>query len=151
MQSNLAFVSNNPLSIDRIKLSEKLQAVSAVDRLFIPEEFSVLALSYLNKQLHPTSDTESQLVASSLNSSINDTILLPNGEEKQNSKNIEVNLESHDFIIPPSIESPAVTLGQAREKEENESETIQKSTKLPCNPLTLVQTEELEDWLDDLI
>ena len=40
---------NNSLSVDRVKLSEKLQSISPKQRLLIPEEFSQLAMSYLHK------------------------------------------------------------------------------------------------------
>ena len=153
--SSLASVSNNPLSIDKIKLSEKLQAVSPLDRLFIPEEFSVLALSYLNRKPPSIANAESQFVSdgdNGLNPSINrvndksDIILPPNGI----SQNSPINLVSQDFIIPPSIEYPAVTLGHKSRMEE-ESKVSESTQKLLATPLGLELVEELEDWLDELM
>ena len=161
MTSSLASVPNNPLSIDRVKLNEKLQTVSPVDRLLIPEQFSDLALSYLNKNTPNITDTDSQLVSNennNLNHSINgvdkktDKSLTHNEDKMQISQNIAMDLVPQDFIIPSSNESTAVIMGHERRTEMKiEYETTHKETKLTGTPSGLEQVEELEDWLNDLI
>ena len=159
MTSSLASVPNNPLSIDRVKLSEKLQTVSPVDRLLIPEQFSDLALSYLNKNTPNITDTDSQLVSNENNNhSINGVdkksykSLTHNEDKMQISQNIAMDLVPQDFIIPSSNESTAVIMGHERRTEKKiEYETTHKETKLTGTPSELEQVEELEDWLNDLI
>ena len=130
----------NPLSVDRVKLSEKLQSISPIRRLLIPEEFCDLALAFLNEN-------------STQSDSVSDEIKDNSEAKEEYLSGNELHLNSQDFIIPPSDKSlpDPVLIVETRGKSKNpvKESKIDSSTATP--PASgLNQVEDLEEWLDDL-
>ena len=127
----------NPLSVDRVKLSEKLQTISPVERLLIPEEFCKLALEFLNEN-------------SAKPDSVSDEIKDTSGVREDNLSGNELHLKSQDFIIPKSElrVDERETRGQSKNPDK-ESKINYSTTTAPASELN--QVEDLEDWLDDLL
>ena len=127
----------NPLSVDRVKLSEKLQTISPIKRLLIPEEFCDLALEYLN---------ESSAHSDSVSDETTDTA----GVKEECLSGNELHLKSQDFIIPDSVLK--VDERESRDNSKNpdkESKIISSTSTPPASDLN--QVEDLEEWLDDLL
>ena len=153
--------SNDPLTIDRIKLSEKLQKVSPIERLLIPAEFASLALSFLKKNNSDSTENSQQISDLVTNKTEAETKRESCAGKDEVTPTL-IELHPNDLIIPPkSEESIGASLTDASDpslKVDKECEHIQVVDDIPkakpvgrsTNPAEL-EVDDLEEWLDDIL